>query len=71
MHLDRDPDGHLVIELTEAEGSALAKKVIQCAEDAHTSVLNFAYLINEAWYDARNTFRPPAERRPTGTGESR
>lgn len=59
MNIHQEENGSLVLELTQAESKALAKQIIQHAEDAHTSVLNLGYLINEAKFGAVNTFRQP------------
>lgn len=59
MNIRQDENGNLVIELTQPEGKTLAKQIIQHAEDAHTAVLNFGYLINEARFGSANSFRQP------------
>lgn len=49
-----------ILEVTQAEAKGLAKTIIQLAEEAqHGALLDFAYLINEAKYDARYKFRQP------------
>ena len=59
MRTQLQPDGSLLLDLTQKQARELAKTVIQHAEDAHTALLNFAYLLNEAHYDAENDFRQP------------
>jgi hypothetical protein len=59
MNIDRQSDGTLALDLQQEEVRKLAKDIIDHAEDAHSTLLNLAYLINEAWYDARNDFRQP------------
>lgn len=59
MHIQHQPDGSLVLDMSQKQARELAKTVIQHAEDAHTALLDFAYLLNEAHYDAENQFRQP------------
>lgn len=59
MHIQHQPDGSLVLEISQKQAREFAKTVIQHAEDAHTALLDFAYLLNEAHYDAENQFRQP------------
>lgn len=54
-----DANNTVTLELTQQQAKTLAKQVIQHAEDAHSTLLNFAYLLNEAHADAANTFRQP------------
>lgn len=59
MFIQHQPDGSLILNLSQKQARDLAKTVIQHAEDAHTALLDFAYLLNEAHYDAENQFRQP------------
>jgi len=61
MHTELQPDGSLVLDMTQKQARDLAKNVIQHAEGAHTALLDFAYLLNEAHYDAENQFRQPPD----------
>ncbi|MDA8381942.1 MAG: hypothetical protein M0037_02500 [Betaproteobacteria bacterium] len=64
MTIERASDGSLILELASMDAATLAKRVIHDAQAARSTLLTFAYHLNEAWYDARNDFRLPA---PTGT----
>lgn len=59
MNIQHQPNGFLALQMNQKQARELAKTVIQHAEDAHTALLNFAYLLNEAHYDAENEFRQP------------
>lgn len=59
MHIQRQADGSLILEMGQPQARQLAKAVIHHADDAHTALLNFAYLLNEAHFDAQNDFRQP------------
>jgi len=59
MKIDQESSGNIVLEFNQQEIEALAKRIIQHAEDAHSSVLNLGYLINEAKFDSHNNFRQP------------
>lgn len=59
MKIHQEENQSLVIELTQSECKTLARQIIQHAEDAHTAVLNFGYLLNEARFGAVNSFRQP------------
>lgn len=59
MGINQESDGTLTITLTPQEMKDLAKRIIHHAEDAHTAVLNFGYLLNEAKYAAKNDFKQP------------
>lgn len=67
MQLKTDPQA-LTLEISQADAKTLAKLIIQHAEDArHSALLDFAYLLNEAKYDARNDFRQPPHPWEPGT----
>lgn len=59
MKLQRQQNGQLTLDLSRTQARELAQTVIHHAENAHTALLNFAYLLNEAKYDAVNDFRQP------------
>ncbi|HUW29254.1 MAG TPA: hypothetical protein VMV97_11660 [Sulfuriferula sp.] len=59
MLIQHQPDGSLLLNMSQKQARDFAKTVIQHAEDAHTALLDFAYLLNEAHYDAENQFRQP------------
>ena len=59
MKIHQEENQSFVIELTQSECKTLARQIIQHAEDAHTAVLNFGYLLNEARFGAVNSFRQP------------
>ncbi len=60
MTIERASHGTLIIELGSTDAEKLAKRVIHDAQAARSTLLTFAYHLNEAWYDARNDFRVPA-----------
>ena len=59
MKIEQEGSGNVILEFSSQEVETLAKQIIQHAENAHSSVLNLAYLINEAKFDSRNNFRQP------------
>lgn len=59
MNLQPQPNGLLALDISHKQARDLAQAVIQHADDAHTALLNFAYLLNEANYDSKNDFRQP------------
>ena len=60
MKIDQEPSGNIMLEFNQQEIEMLSKRIIQYAEDAHSSVLNLGYLINEAKFVSHNNFRQPA-----------
>lgn len=59
MEVTKTQQNELILDFRTADARKLAKAVIQHAEDSHTELLNLAYLLNEAGYDAENDFRQP------------
>ncbi len=56
------PQEHIRLEVPLKEGRELASAIIRDAEDMPSVALELAYLLREADYAARDTFRlPPGE----------
>lgn len=69
MEVTKTQRNELLLDFRSADARKLAKAVIQHAEDSHTDLLNLAYLLNEAGYDAQNDFRQPPDPWDEPSGE--
>lgn len=59
MKVERQADGHILLEMEVADGNKLADAIHAHAEEMRSPVLELSSLLREARYNSRNDFRQP------------